>query len=1273
MKNPYTYETEFDNLGTDDSIIDYCYLSENGFLLIFLLASNADLQAFYEVGSTGPRKKIVNLRSFSDRNINPKTICVAPDASFIVLGLADGDILVIPLKILLDVTWSTSSAHSTLRAAPVLINFISPGADSLQVIPTSMKCFMTKFPPRPSVVLTNKKGSIYLIDLESRKCVAELTALESLHKVDIISNPREMTTDVLVTSFMGAQWIIPLENNGRGYNEVLTTSDTNDFKKLDSTIFDLSVQNSNLVAIKEDTVQLYQDISFIDQNILKSYKIPQDTRLALFTDDVVFVVSGQSELRSAVHFGLKCVRLDYTLVRNIAEWRILGLIPLPRLHLCLSSCMIVNERGLMKLFQCSELTLAELASEFLFRVPVFSMNKALHVAEACSIQFAEFKRSIIPCLLKSRKNTKICKKDLSKILIIAKVLEIAMEELIDIFSATSHENCLLSQILSIIDKNVRSPLRVRVIELYARKCLNERDRDDYETFCQENDEELSLILSRFPDVVSDINILLQVPLWKSSCIIAGRSREATEKLIEFLSNNGENIWKGASRTIRSQVLSCIFQLDWSGVESIHGERILNLLCVWQKDFLSSAHYEHCVRIAGYFRTKFPRQSSALYLLSSVYLLSESPTDSKISSVSRRITCGLNSSAVITLDDRVTVWGDIINKQRDFNDVINISQRSSSPDSSNSLTNTVKLSQLPHSIYMEGRPHTVGCGSEHVLVLTTSNQLFAWGTNRYGQCGVGHSNPINEPQLLDTVLPAIKSISCGQYHCAILCEDASLWTWGWGLYGQLGQGSRFISDIYVPTQVKLDSYCIISVSCGRAHTLALTDDGTVLITGNSSYGQSGSSDDIRKIYQFRPIDIGAQSPKFVKIATKFYHSVGVTDDNRILEWGRNPRELKMKTFVMKRMKNANRIKTEERTIPRDCLGWRETKHLLNGRIADLSTGLSHSAIITDCGSLFTWGKGLDYQLGHGSKTERSEPHQVFEPVIIKWKHVECGGNHTIAVTEDGRCYGWGRNDMTQCGFPSNQICSAPRKYFYQPKDGTKRCVQLPDDSSFVQKPSLIADIYVKLSEHNNSSVFNQKEFFEQLEKAEYSLLKFISRHLEQSISPQYLLCSLPVAFCHLLAGNLDYAIDQIGRATHAYGETESVLAITSLAWEILANHEEAQTNLLLQKAFEILPLSNTQRNSSQLRNLWPNVWATGECQRDLSSNEKLSILENWIPEMNIINSVEIPNTSLQTGSVRLRVWGQCGHVEPAAVGIVQECSICTDEWQHKVEAALGDTG
>lgn len=50
-----------------------------------------------------------------------------------------------------------------------------------------------------------------------------------------------------------------------------------------------------------------------------------------------------------------------------------------------------------------------------------------------------------------------------------------------------------------------------------------------------------------------------------------------------------------------------------------------------------------------------------------------------------------------------------------------------------------------------QPQSVACGTEHVLVLTADGSIFSWGTNRFGQCGVGHSKPVHTPTVRNVLV------------------------------------------------------------------------------------------------------------------------------------------------------------------------------------------------------------------------------------------------------------------------------------------------------------------------------------------------------------------------------------------------------------------------------------------------------------------------------------------------------------------------------------------
>ena len=94
------------------------------------------------------------------------------------------------------------------------------------------------------------------------------------------------------------------------------------------------------------------------------------------------------------------------------------------------------------------------------------------------------------------------------------------------------------------------------------------------------------------------------------------------------------------------------------------------------------------------------------------------------------------------------------------------------------------------------------GSKYAL--TAGGELYAWGSNAYGQLGIstnaGTSTKNNTPAKIS--ISGIKEFTVQNGTCAALTKEGKLYLWGRNQAGQLGNGSTG-GYSYLPTAVLAD--------------------------------------------------------------------------------------------------------------------------------------------------------------------------------------------------------------------------------------------------------------------------------------------------------------------------------------------------------------------------------------------------------------------------------------------------------------------------------------
>ena len=126
-----------------------------------------------------------------------------------------------------------------------------------------------------------------------------------------------------------------------------------------------------------------------------------------------------------------------------------------------------------------------------------------------------------------------------------------------------------------------------------------------------------------------------------------------------------------------------------------------------------------------------------------------------------------------------------------------------------------------------------------------SSLYCWGTNWYG--AIGNNGVVGQGQYSPSLvaLPdnnSAKSVSVGQYGGCALLIDGSVYCWGLGTQGQLGNGNMSNSNIPVEVDIPIGRYAT-SIDNGLNHACAILDNLSIYCWGDNEHGQLGDGNNL----------------------------------------------------------------------------------------------------------------------------------------------------------------------------------------------------------------------------------------------------------------------------------------------------------------------------------------------------------------------------------------------------------------------------------------------
>ncbi len=282
--------------------------------------------------------------------------------------------------------------------------------------------------------------------------------------------------------------------------------------------------------------------------------------------------------------------------------------------------------------------------------------------------------------------------------------------------------------------------------------------------------------------------------------------------------------------------------------------------------------------------------------------------------------------------------------------------------------------------------------------------------------------------------AFDNVGAGSYYSTVLKSNGTVWTWGYNMYGSLGDGSPTGSPDWfrsIPAAVP-ELTGVIAVSVAVERTMALKSDGSVVAWGGGidttpvalrglanviqvsggggcSYGLALKSDGT--VVTLLPTSLGGFVPEpvqgltgVVQVSAGCLFSLALKADGTVVAWG---------SYAGGVLADGTVVGSDS---PIPVVG-------LSGVAKVVATPYAeHALALKSDGTVWSWGGNGSGQLGNGTLVARWTPQAV--QGLTDVVSVAAGNAHSAAVKSDGTVMAWGANGLGQLGDGTRQLRTLP---------------------------------------------------------------------------------------------------------------------------------------------------------------------------------------------------------------------------------------------------------
>lgn len=305
---------------------------------------------------------------------------------------------------------------------------------------------------------------------------------------------------------------------------------------------------------------------------------------------------------------------------------------------------------------------------------------------------------------------------------------------------------------------------------------------------------------------------------------------------------------------------------------------------------------------------------------------------------------------------------------------------------------------------------VAADAGHALGIKADGSLWSWGYGPYGQLGNGVTS--QSVALVDSSVWTY--VQTGGHSSLGIKADGSLWVWGANAQGQLGLGHA--SNVSTPTRLTTDTFKHAAFSKSEyvatvnayTHLLAVKTDGSLWAAGFNHTGQLGIGSLVQQTTLTRvgvetnwATVCGSNSPTSSTSSGSL--SFGIRTDGSLWAWGKNGGT-----------NGSIGLGTTSATVYNVPTRVGAATNWLKIAVAEGPSLYAHALGLRTDGTLWAWGYNASGQLGDGTTTAKTAPVQV--GTATDWKDISASAisasGVSYALKSNGTLWGWGNNAVYQ---------------------------------------------------------------------------------------------------------------------------------------------------------------------------------------------------------------------------------------------------------------------